>query len=290
MKPPPLNYCRPATLDDALRVLADDADAVILAGGQSLIPLLNLRLARPSTLVDITRVESLDEISAEGGSLVIGAAARQLRVQHDAMVLERCPALSAALGLVGHQQIRSRGTIGGSLAHADPAAELATLGVALDASVLLARPGATREMPVAEFILGPYTTALEAGEIVVGVRVPYHRPTSAFVEFARRDGDFALMSVAVAASFSGRRLTDVKVAIGGAHTGPVRVRPVEDALLGTTMGERDIARAAELAAAAVAASDEVLVGDGEAGDGYRRRLAAALVDDALEEVSRGRHA
>jgi carbon-monoxide dehydrogenase medium subunit len=283
VKPPPVGYARPQTLGEALDLLAGDPDAVALAGGQSLIPLLNLRLSRPSTLVDVTRIDALTGIVQTPDGLLIGAATRQLDVERSAVVAERCPALRTAVGLIGHSQIRSRGTIGGSVAHADPSAELCTLSVALGATVVVAARTSTREIAAADFFLGPYTTALEPGEVVTGVRVPYHRPTSAFVEFSRRDGDFALMSVGAVASFEDGKAVSVQIAVGGGDlAAPLRLTDVESDLVGSPLADDDVARAAADGA------DEVVRGGGGDDAGFRRRLARALICDALEEVSGGR--
>lgn len=283
MKPPPLTYARPSSLMAALELLAEEEDAVVLAGGQSLVALLNLRLARPSVLVDITRVEELSRITMTTDGLLLGSTARQLEVEAHALVWDRCPLIPAALRFVGHSQIRARGTIGGSLAHADPSAELATACLALDATVMVASTSSQREIRATDFFLAPYTTALAPAEIVTAVRVPSHADTCAFTEFARRDGDFALLNVAVATEFEDGRLRAVGIAIGGSQDSPRRVPEAESILVGTQLSPEDITHSCSAAGATITDGD-----DPREPAGYRRRLAMSLLRDALTEVADGR--
>jgi carbon-monoxide dehydrogenase medium subunit len=209
VKPAPFVYHRPSTLDEALALLAEDPDAKPLAGGQSLVPMLNFRLARPSALVDLGRIEELAGIRMEDGALVVGAMTRQWDLEH---APETHPLLREALGYVGHTATRCRGTVGGSLVHADPTAELPVCAVALGATLVAAGPGGRRTIPAEEFFVSVFTTALEPGELLVEVRWPAPAGGSAFEEHAHRHGDFAVVCVAVAGE---------RVALGGVGATPV---------------------------------------------------------------------
>lgn len=192
MKPAPFEYAAPGSLEEALALLDEDAKA--LAGGQSLVPLLNFRLARPARLVDLNRIPGQDHVREEGGSLRIGMLARQVELTR----LDRWPLLRDAASHVGHPQTRNRGTVCGSAAHADPAAELPAALVALDASFHLRSPAGARTLPAEEFFLGPLTTALAPDELLVELEVPPHPAEWRFVEHARTHGDWALVGAAVA--------------------------------------------------------------------------------------------
>lgn len=195
MKPPPFRYHRPQSLPEAIDVLSYLGDeAKVLAGGQSLVPLLNMRLARPTDLIDINRLPGLDEIRIEGRELVLGAMARMAAVERSALVASGWPVIARGLAEVGHYQIRNRGTVGGSCAHADPAAELPALLLSLDGRIVARSPHGRREIGAADFFLGVFTTALEPDELVVELRVPAlpEGATTGFAEYARRHGDFAL--------------------------------------------------------------------------------------------------
>ena len=204
MKPAPFDYHRPRSLDEALALLADDPDAKPLAGGQSLVPMLNFRLARPSALVDLVGL-GLDGIRVEDGGLVVGAMTRQWDLEHSP---DCFPLLRDALRHVGHTATRCRGTVGGSLVHADPTAELAVCALALGAELVTDR----REIPAEEFFVSVFTTALEPGELLVEVRFPAPAGETSFREVAHRDGDFAVVCVA--------RNGD-RVAVGGVAATPV---------------------------------------------------------------------
>jgi aerobic carbon-monoxide dehydrogenase medium subunit len=240
MKPAPFAYHRPATLDDALALLEADEDAKPLAGGQSLLPMLNFRLARPSALVDLDAVEGLAGIRVEDGALVVGAMTRQWDLEHH----DGTPTLLRdALRHVGHTATRCRGTVGGSLAHADPTAELPVCAVALGAELVTNR----RTIPVEEFFVSVFTTGLEPGELLVEVRFPIPSGRSAFEEHSHRAGDFAVVCVAVAGE---------RIAVGGVAPTPV------------------LLDAGELELPAV-------IGDLFAPAGYKREVAQALVERAL---------
>jgi CO/xanthine dehydrogenase FAD-binding subunit len=265
MKPAPFHYAAPASVQEALALL-DAEDARPLAGGQSLVPLLNFRLARPVLLVDLNRVEALEWSEATAGALRIGAMTRQTALLRSRAVAQRWPLLSQALAHVGHAATRSRGTIGGSVAHADPRAELPTALAALDARFHLRAPVGERTVTVAEMFAGPYTTALRDGELLVEVEVPAPPPAArmAFVEHARTRGDFALAGAAVVVAPAAH----AAIALLGADTVPVRAAEAERALLGGA----DAAEVAHLATTGVA-------------DDHRRALLTALIERALASVA-----
>lgn len=282
MKPAPFDYVAPRSLDEVLEVLAERRDdAKVLAGGQSLIPLLNFRLAQPALLVDVNRLPGLDGVAvASDGELRLGALARQGRLERDPNVAERAPLLAAALPHVAHPQIRNRGTLGGSLAHADPAAELPAVALALDARLRLARRGGERWVAARDFFRGLFATALEPGELLVEVALPPPPPRSgfAFLEVARRHGDYALAGVAAAVTLDERgacrRARLVLLAVGDA---PVDAGVAAAALAG---GPLDVERIAE--AARHAAESEIdPVGDIHASADFKRHLIRVLAARAL---------
>ena len=235
MKPPRFQYMRAANLAEALDAL-QTPEAKVIAGGQSLLPMLNFRLLRPSLLVDINRIAELsylDETSS--GGLRIGALTRHYRLETSPIVRRHFPVLAAAAGHIGHLAIRNRGTIGGSLSHADPSSELLLTGVLLDATLKVAARGATRTVRIADHIAGALSTTLEPHEIVTGVELP---PLAAgtgwgFEECARRTGDFALAAVGVLIEASAGQVKSARIAIAGAANGPVRVPQAEAALAGS---------------------------------------------------------
>jgi CO/xanthine dehydrogenase FAD-binding subunit len=197
VKPPPFDYHAPASVEEALELLTALPEAKVLAGGQSLVPLLNFRLARPAHLVDVNGLGELDVIRPEGDGVAVGAIARQARTERDPLVRERCPLLSLALGHVGHPVIRNRGTVVGSLAHADPAAELGAVLVALDGWVVARSGRGQRRISATELFQGAFETALEPDELLVEAHFPGHAAADVgLAEEARRHGDFALAGVA----------------------------------------------------------------------------------------------
>jgi carbon-monoxide dehydrogenase medium subunit len=269
VKPPPFDYRAAGTVEEAVRMLAELGDeAAVLAGGQSLVPLLNLRLVRPETLVDVGHVAELGEIHANG-DLRLGATVRQAAALRSPEVAVRAPLLTAALPHVGHPATRSRGTLGGSIAHADPAAELPAVLLALDGKAIVCSASGVREIPAAELFLGPFTTALAPGELLTGLRLP--APPAGvrhgFAEIARRRGDFALAGAAVAIAPGWAR-----VALFGVAPAPFRPREAEAAL---TQGAGADA-AAELAALAADPSADV-----HATADYRRAAARVATLRAL---------
>lgn len=285
MKPAPFDYHRPDSLGEALELLARlGADARPLAGGQSLIPFMNFRLARPSALVDLNRVEELAGVTSDGGGVTVGAMTRQWDLEHSAVAEANCPILPAALRWVGHTATRARGTVGGSIAHADPAAELPVVAVALDAEMTVAGAGGqTRLVPAEQFFLDHYTTSLAPGELLASVRFP-SLPTSSgwgFEEFAFRSGDFAIASTAVALNGG---TTPATVVLGGVGSTPVRAH---EAQLVLDEGETSDATWRAAGEAAAAEIDPI---DDEIPAGYRRHIVANVVETACRNAAarRGR--
>jgi CO/xanthine dehydrogenase FAD-binding subunit len=264
VKPAPFDYRAPASVDEALPLLGPDS--TVLAGGQSLVPLLNLRLARPELVVDANGIAELDYIRAEDGPLRIGAMTRQATLERSGLVRRRWPLLHRAIGFVGHPQIRSRGTVGGSVAHADPAAELPAALVALDALIHLRSADGARPVAARDFFRGPLYTAREPDELLVEVEVPEppEDARSGFAEHARTHGDFATAGAVAVIAPGGH----VAIALLGAGPVPARADAAEQALAGG---------AASREAAALAVEGV----DGE----HRRALCAELVRRAIDEAS-----
>lgn len=281
MKPPRFQYCAPSMLDDALILLEKQGDeAKILAGGQSLVPLLNMRLAAPSYLIDINRLSELNYIQPEDDYLAVGATVRQSQIERSPLVQEKHPLLIEAIWHIGHMQIRNRGTIVGSLAHADPAAELPALLACLGGSLLLQRSTGERLLTTEDFFQGYLETALEPGEMIVEARFPWVDPRAgwAFMEFARRAGDYALVgSAAVLTPGEDGTCQEARVAYAGVAGAPVRASEVEKLLLGSTLDERSLDEAAQVARAVVSAD----MSDVHATVEYRRVLAAELTRRVL---------
>jgi aerobic carbon-monoxide dehydrogenase medium subunit len=282
VKPAAFAYHRVDRVEDALARLADlGEDAKILAGGQSLVPMMNFRLVRPPALVDITRIPDLRYVARDGDALRVGALTlhREIETLDDPDLVRGYELLPRAARWVGHYPIRTRGTFGGSVAHADPSAEWCMLALLLDATVVVTGPSGEREVPAAEFFLGFFTTALEPGELLVEVRFPRPRPHAALQEFARRHGDFAIVAAAVAVDLDGDRIGDPRVVLGGVDEVPLRVEEAERVLDGAAPGGEAFAEAGRVAAAAVDPSADVH-GSAE----YRRELTAVLVRRALAEA------
>jgi carbon-monoxide dehydrogenase medium subunit len=242
--------------------------------------MMNFRLARPSALVDVSRVPELTGIRRDNGTLVVGAMTRQWDTEHDPTVQRDCPILAEALGFVGHTAIRTRGTIGGSLAHADPAAELPITAVALGAEMVIGtgKPGRSRVVTAEDFFVHHLTTALAEDDLLVEVRWPVAGTGrgAAFAEFALRHGDFAVVAAAAALTINDGTCADVRLAVGGVAPTPVRVREAEAALTGAAPEPANFVAAAEAAAAAVNPTDDLT-----APAGYRRHLVRHLAEQAL---------
>ncbi|WP_103381182.1 FAD binding domain-containing protein [Pseudonocardia dioxanivorans] len=280
MKPPAVRYARAGDVREAVALLAEHgSDAKVLAGGQSLVPLMSFRLARPSILVDINRIGGLDRIEQDNGSLLIGAMARQRDVELSDVAAAAVPLLPQALRYVGHVTIRNRGTVGGSLAHADPAAELPAVVTALGGELVLEGPGGTRSVAAEDFFTGTFTTVMAPDEVLVGVRLPRlpDRTGVAVEELARRHGDFAVVGVVAAVHLADDGTVDlVRLAASGVDSVPVRLHAAEAALSGT----RPTADVLEAAAATVDASIHP-ADDVHAPASYRRHVARLLVQRAL---------
>ncbi len=283
MRPYPFQYLRAENLEQALDSLAEHGeDACLLAGGQSLVPMMNLRLARPEVLIDIDRL-ALGEVRVAANRIHIGALARHAAVLDNAEVAAAAPVMSEAIAQIGHPTIRRRGTAGGSIANADPTAEWSALLLLLDGSVAARAKTGAREIAADDFFDSAFETALAPGEMILGL--DFHLPPApwggAFLEFAERHGDFAIAAVAVTLSFSGERIGSARVVLSGAETRPLRARAAEDLLLGQAF-TGELARAA--AAAAVAGLD--CLADLRATAAYRRHLFEVLTADALNAAHR----
>ncbi|GAA4343357.1 xanthine dehydrogenase family protein subunit M [Pigmentiphaga soli] len=277
MKAPPFRYHRPAGLDEAVALLDSLPGARPLAGGQSLMAMMNLRLAGFDDLVDIGRIPALAGIRDEGGRLAIGAMTRQQDIARDPAVAARIPLLVEALAQVGHRQTRNWGTIGGSLCHLDPAAELPTVAAAMDAELEIRGAAGTRTLPMSGFALGPMTTALEPTELLTAVRLaPWPAGHGwAFLEFARRHGDFALAGVAALITLEGGRIGRVAIALGGVGGVPFRLEAAEALLAGAAP------EPAAIDAAAACCDRLDVMDDPNVPAWYRRRLARTLTARAL---------
>jgi carbon-monoxide dehydrogenase medium subunit len=282
MKPPKFEYHAPSTLDEALALLVRyDGEAKILAGGQSLVPLLNFRLARPAALVDLNRIRALAYIREDGGVVRLGAMTRQRTIEFSPVVGRRLPLLREATRWVGHLPIRSRGTIGGSIAHADPSAEYPAVLTALEGQVVARGPKGERTLVPAELFETYLTTTLAPDEILTEVRLPAMPEGAgfAFEEFARRHGDFAIVGVAAMLVRDGERCRTARLATAGAGPVPRRLRAAEAIL------ERDGLGDAAIEATARRASELVEPdGDIHASADYRRHLAGVLTARALRRA------
>lgn len=280
MKPPAFDYAAPETLESALSLLGSSDEAKVLAGGQSLVPLLSFRLAAPTLLVDLARVGGLDRIERRNGVYELGAMVRQRTAEEDDELSASVPLLREALRHVAHPQIRSRGTIGGSIAHADPAAELPAVLLALDGCVRVSSGWGERTIVARDLYTGFMTTILEAEEIVTAVELPAAAPGTgaACVEVARRAGDYALAGALVQVTLAEEgAVADARVALIGVASTPVRAGGVESRLIGERPTARAITSASQHAAEGLAP-----VADAQTTASYRRHLARVLVRRALE--------
>jgi aerobic carbon-monoxide dehydrogenase medium subunit len=284
MKPPVFHYYDPASLDDALSLLADwGSDARVLAGGQTLGPMLNLRVVCPGAIIDINRLSALDYRRATPEGLAIGALTRQAALEDDSSLASSQPLVAAAIPFIAHRAIRNRGTVGGTLAHADPAAEWGGLALALNATMALRRrSGSERNVPAREFFHDLLETAIEPDEMLVEIRLP-HWPTGAgfsFQEFSRRHGDFAIAGVACVVSLgSDGACRDIRLAAFGVGATAVRLSAAEGPLNGERPAQALIGRAARRAAQEV----EPLA-DRQGSAEYRRHLVEVLVERALRDA------
>jgi CO/xanthine dehydrogenase FAD-binding subunit len=283
VKPAPFEYDDPRSLGEALELLDEHGDeAKVLAGGQSLVPLLNFRLARPGRLIDVNRIDELGYLRFDDGTLRIGALTRHAALEHDEGVGQRIPLLAQAVRLVGHAQIRNRGTVGGSVAHADPAAELPVAFAALDARYHVRSRERTRVVGTEDMFVTHLTTSLAPEELLVEIEVPVPPPRTgaAVVEFSRRHGDFALGGAAVLLTVDGRGACEqARIALLAAAPTPVRASDAESWLRGIVVDESSAAEAAERAVAEISPT-----GDIHGSTEYRRGLVETMVRRALLEA------
>jgi carbon-monoxide dehydrogenase medium subunit len=279
MKPPRFDYHAPTTVDDALSLLARyGGEAKVLAGGQSLMPLLNFRLTRPAALVDLNRIAALAYIREVDGQVRLGAMTRQRAIELSPVVRARLPLLGEATRWVGHLPIRTRGTVGGSLAHADPAAEYPAVLTALEGEVVARGPRGERVIQPADLFQTYLTTSLAPDEILTEVRLPAMPAGSgyAFEEFARRHGDFAIGGIAAMIVVEGRRCARARLATAGAGPVPVRLRAAEAILESEGLSDAAVAAAAERASELVEPDSDL-----HASAAYRRHLTAVLTGRAV---------
>jgi CO/xanthine dehydrogenase FAD-binding subunit len=284
MKPAPFEYFAPASVDETLELLNEHGDeAKILAGGQSLMPLMNMRLARPRVIVDINRLSDLERITATAeGGLAIGALARHRAVEKSALVRDRNPLLAAAMPLIGHFQIRNRGTIGGSIVHADPAAELPALSLLLECEFCLARKAGVRTIPAADFFLGYLATAIEPGELLTEIRFPKWRDGAAWSidEITRRKGDFALVGVALSAELDGQaNLQDAAIVMFGVGGKPQRIASAEAVLKGRRIDGNVLNELSQAIAGELDPDSDV-----HASAAYRKEVGGVLARRALQSA------
>jgi CO/xanthine dehydrogenase FAD-binding subunit len=285
MKPAPFEYARPASVDEACALLAADDGARLIAGGQTLVPLMAMRLARPSRLIDIARIRELAFVRDEGAAIAIGAATRQCLVERDPLVREKLPLLARVMPMVGHAATRARGTIGGSLANGDPAAEIVLVAATLGATLTWRENGRDNETAAADFFLGPMVTCLPPAACLTAVRFPVwpeRRIGTGFHEVNARQSDFAFVSAAaqMALDDDGRCLR-AAVGIGAAPAAPLRLAAVENALVGTR-GEQALLRPVLIEALA----GVEMFTDLHASADYRRRAAVTLALRAIADAWR----
>lgn len=276
MKPPPFTHHACRSVEEAVGLLDSDADAKVISGGQSLVPMMNLRLANPSSLVDLNRIPGLNTVDAGPRGITIGATARQHDVETSAGVATAIPLIGAALGYVGHPQIRNRGTVVGSLCHADPAAELPAVFATLGGTVTAQSPAGTRTIEAADFFDSYLTTTLEANEIATAVTFTVPQPGTgwSFDEVTRRHGDFAIIGVITLVTLVAGAVTDARVTVFGGGGTPQRIAAAERLLVGTAAGDVDddlVRSGAEAVSAALTPAGDIH-GSAE----YRRHVAGVL--------------
>ena len=281
MKPPPFSYHDPRTLPDAIALLGRLENAKLLAGGQSLMPMLNMRFVLPDHIIDLNQVEGLAFIRESNGALHIGAMTRQRDLEFSDLIRRRCPLMHEAILNVGHRQTRNRGTLGGSLCHLDPSAELVSVAAALDATVTVQGASGSRDVPFSAFPVAYMTPAIELNEIVTAVRFPLwpQQHGYGFVEFARRHGDFAIVSAAALITEDGAgKITRASVTLGGMGAAPIRASGVEQALIGNRPDDKLLREICESCRKFEA------VDDVHAPAAYRQQLATVMSRRALEQA------
>jgi len=281
MKPAPFDYVRPGSLAEACDLLAGDEDTRLIAGGQTLVPMLAMRLARPAKLIDILRLPELAGIRAEQGAVVVGATTRQAEAERDSVVAAGVPMLARVLPWVGHPPTRNRGTIGGSIANADPSAEIPLTAVTLGADIMLATPVGPKSMAADDFFIGPMMTSIGRGECVSSIRFPvwpHRRIGVGFFEISARRSDFAFVAAAaqVALDEEGRCL-EVALGLGGVADRPLRLDV--SSLVGTELDAGSVKDAVNVASTGIDAMSDL-----HASRAYRRRVAVTLCIRALEQA------
>ena len=281
MKPAPFDYVRPDSLGEACRLLASDEDARLIAGGQTLVPMLAMRLARPAKLIDILRLPELAGIREEAGAVIVGATTRQAQAERDPVIRASVPMLARVLPWVGHPPTRNRGTVGGSIANADPSAEIPLVAVTLGADIMLATTDGPTSMLADDFFIGPMLTTIGQGECVSAIRFPvwpHQRIGVGFFEISARRSDFAFVAAAaqVALDDEGRCL-EVVLGVGGVGDRPLRLEV--PSLVGTELDAASVAAAVNAAAGELDATSDL-----HASAAYRRRVASVLCIRALEQA------
>jgi CO/xanthine dehydrogenase FAD-binding subunit len=284
MKPPAFDYTAPDSVDEAVAALAAGGEeAKILAGGQSLVPLLAFRFAQPTLLVDLNRIGELAYVrDGDDGGLALGAMTRTHELEVSPLVADRWPLAAAAVPFVGHRQIRNRGTVGGSIAHADPAAELPAVALASRAILVARSPRGTREIPAADFFQTYFTTALEPDEILTEIRVPRPAPRTgaAFVEVSRRHGDFALVGAAATVTLNGEGCVDAQVVLVGVGDRPVAVSAAGELLRGSEVTEETAREVGAEASGTIDPSSDL-----HASGTYRKQVASVVTRRALLQAA-----
>ncbi|MPZ37080.1 MAG: xanthine dehydrogenase family protein subunit M [Rhizobiales bacterium] len=286
MKPPPFSYHDPRTVSDAVALLGKLDNAKLLAGGQSMMPMLNMRFVQPDHIIDLNRVDGLSYIreangAIEIGAIEIGAMTRQRDIEFSDVVRKRCPLMYEAIQHVGHRQTRNRGTIGGSLCHLDPSAELVTVAAAMDATVTVQGPNSMRQVEFAAFPVAFMTPAIELNELVTAVSFPIWPEGHGygFVEFSRRHGDFAITSAAaLLTEDASGKVTRASVTLGGVAVAPIRATEVEQVLIGQTPDDKLLREACE------ACRKYEAIDDIHAPASYRQHLATVMARRALEQA------
>ena len=283
MKLPPFDYACPTTLPEAIQLLASNDDAKAIAGGQSLVPMLAFRLAQPSLLVDLRKLADLRGIRISDAGVTLGAMVRWRDIEDDERLETAHPLLKAAIAHVAHYQIRNRGTVGGSIAHADPAAEMPGIAMTCDAEIAVVGKSGAHVIQAADFFQGALTTALTTDEIIVEIRLPAWPAGRrwGFQEFARRRGDFAMAAAAVFYDQDERgKARNAHVGVIGVGDRPLRLTAVEDVLNGESIDEATIAKADAATSAAVEPQDDI-----HASAAYRRSLVGTMVERALKSAA-----
>ena len=283
MKAAPFAYSRPADIDEACALLAADDSARVIAGGQTLVPMMAMRLARPTRLIDIARIASLSYVREEAGCVAIGACTRQCVIERDALVAKRLPLLARAIPFIGHAATRARGTIGGSMAHADPAAELPLIAVTLDAILSYRAGGKTSEIAARDFFTGLMVTALPSGACLTGVRFPVwqgEKVGTGFHEVNARRSDFAFVAAAAQVVLDGGgKCKRIAIGVGAATDVPIRLESAETQLTGSVLDEKTVTDAVRAALADIEPLDDL-----HASADYRRRAATTLARRAVADA------